>query len=81
MTPDKRVEEILEISDWQHRDPAGTRIKIFNTLTQHRQDLISEAVEAERKEWLSGNRCGLCGGDNLDSKGLSDVCGKCFEEQ
>lgn len=50
-------------------------------LTRHDQDMMIEAVEAERKEWLSGNRCSLCGGNNLNSKGLSDVCGKCFEEQ
>ncbi len=42
---------------------------------------LQKAVESERKEWIAGNRCRLCGGENLDSKGLSDVCIKCYEEQ
>lgn len=53
---------------------------IKNVLTAKNAE-IEEAMREERSSWLSGNRCSVCGEDNLDSKGLSDICGNCYEEQ
>jgi NMD protein affecting ribosome stability and mRNA decay len=38
-----------------------------------------EVRENEKKHWLEGMCCTNCGG-NKNPDGLSDMCGKCFEE-
>jgi len=54
---------------------------LLTTKDKEKEEAVAEARREERNDWLAGNRCSVCGESNLDSRGLSDVCGKCFEEQ
>lgn len=88
-TKGKTINEVVEeFNDIICRE-WGEHSSIYEALKNRYSDwlritlttLLEQERKAERQEWLSGNCCSLCGGSNLDSKGLSNVCGKCYEEQ
>lgn len=59
------------------RDLTSVVPKSKSEVRRRIQELVDEAVKAEKKEWLEGRRCEICGDSEL--KASSQLCFSCWE--
>ena len=72
----KQLKELVYIRPQSLEDAEECWSKAKSHISKIRQ----ETLQAERKAWLSGERCFTCGGEK-EITPLSDTCKKCWEEE